>query len=130
MEDKETHVVVYILRRLFEYNCVELLFIVGFGVGYLSGGVWPGALWAGFVLSAVWVLLVSSRDAHEHAKELTLTKNLFITDTIGGVILLGILAFMVRYEHWQFPVMFLLAAAQHVRYTLLIRKWLLEPESE
>ena len=109
------------------YNFVEVLLAIALSITYYSGAeVWPLVLWSGFIMSASHVLSTSMAYAQEFAKELVLGRQLFFVDFFSGSVFLCVLAWIVRHEDWQFSVMFLLSAAQHLRYTCLSFKWLIE----
>lgn len=105
------------------YNRVEIFLIISFLVMQAHGGIWPVALWTGLGLSAWWILMTSTQDAHDHAVELIKNKHLVIQDTLLGGLLLLWLAYIVRNEMWFFSVMFLLTAVQNFRYTYMIKSW-------
>lgn len=124
-EGKKIDKVVDIIQRALQYNILEVLWIVGLLIGYSNGGtIWSVALWVGFGLAALWSLLVGTKEAYIQARAMVLNRELYISDTITGACFLFMLAFLVRGELWQFPVMFLLAAGQHLRYTYLSVRWL------
>jgi len=114
------------IARAIWYNRIEIFFIVSFILMQSQGEIWPVALWSGLGISAWWVLMTGTHEAQSHAKEMVYHKSLLLQDTVVGMLLLLLLAYIVRAEVWYFPVMFLLAAAQHLRYTVLIRGWILE----
>ena len=116
-----------ILLRMVSYNSVEVLWAIALSITYYSGAeVWPLVLWSGFILSASHVLSTSMAYTQEFAKELVLGRQLFFVDFLSGSVIHCVLAWIVRHEDWQFSVMFLLAAVQHLRYTCLSFKWLIE----
>lgn len=115
-----------IVQRALVYNIVEVLFISGLVIGYSNGGViYPVVLWIGFGIAALWTLLASLNEAQIYAKQMVHDRELYISDTLTGAFLLVVLAILTRSESWHFPVMFLLAAGQHLRYTYLSLNWLI-----
>ena len=120
-----------VVQRALIYNIVEVLFIAGLVIGYSNGGViYPVALWIGFGFAALWTLLASLKEAQVYAKQMVHDRELYITDTLTGAFLLTVLAILTRSESWYFPVMFLLAAGQHLRYTCMSMNWLLAEKRE
>ena len=116
-----------VLQSMLTYNLIEVVLAIALSITYYCGvGVWPLVLWSGFILSASYVISTSLNYAQEFAKEQVLGRDIFITDFFSGAVILCVLAWIVRHEDWQFSVMFLLAAAQHFRYTCLSLKWLLD----
>ena len=109
--------------RLLFYNRVEIFFAVSFIVMQANGGIWPVALWSGFVLCVWWVLMTSHPYSQVHAKDMVRHGTMQVQDTLVGGLMLMLLAYLVRAESWQFPVMFLVTAAQHFRYTCLTIMW-------
>jgi len=109
--------------RALVYNRVELFFMFSLLLMQEYGGIWPVALWAGLSLCAWWVIMTSVQYAHEHARDMVRHGALKMQDTVLGGLMLLVLAYIVRAEQWFFPVMYLLAAAQHLRYTYMISGW-------
>lgn len=126
----KVRLIMAVLRRMVSYNLVEVLFALALSYTYYAGAeVWPLVLWSGFILSASHVLSTSMAYAQDFAKKLVLGRQLFFVDFLSGSVILCVLAWIVRHEDWQFSVMFLLAAAQHLRYTCLSFKWLIEQKA-
>jgi len=124
--DKEytrTEILLAVIPRYARYNVVELLFLSGYLVGYLNGGVWPAALWVGFVVSAWWTVIMSTNAAYEYARDSVYRREVYIGDFLSGAVVLSLLAVLVHSESWQFSVMFLLAVVQHLRYTYFAIQW-------
>ena len=119
--------IVGVVQRMLTYNLVEVSLAIALSITYYFGAeVWPLVLWSGFLLSASHIISTSMNYAQEFAKELVLGRELFLLDFFSGAVILCVLAWIVRHEDWQFSVMFLLAAAQHFRYTCLSLKWLID----
>ena len=120
-----------VLQRVLTYNLLEVSLAVGLLVAYTNDVVvWPVVLWGGFIMAAMYVLATSMSYAQEFAKEQVLERTMYILDFFSGALILLGLAWIVKHEDWQFSAMFLLAAAQHLRYTCLSIKWLLEQDRD
>ena len=109
------------------YNIVEvtLIAIIG-GVHLMGGEVYPWFLWLAFIAAALWTILASTKDAQEEAQDLTLEREVFVTDfLIGAFALLALSTITMRYGV-QFGAIFFVAAIQNLRYSALSYDWLQE----
>lgn len=116
------------ILRVIRYNRVEIFLISSLLLMQLYGGIWSVALWSGLALSAWWVIMTSTNEAQYHAREMVRHRQIYPRDTAIGGLLLLVLAYIVRAEDWFFSVMYILAAAQHLRYTYMISKWVKDIE--
>ncbi len=115
-----------VIQRTLTYNFIELVFVAGYLISYhYLNTIHPAALWFGFALTVAWILSTSVDHAAEYARHMVLHNELFLIDFVSGVVILSSLAWIVRHEDWQFPVMFGLAALQHLRYSYLSASWLI-----
>ncbi len=106
------------------YNFAELIILGVYLVGASQGHIWEPALYVGFTIAVMWVLAMSMGYAEQEARALVLSRHVFVTDYLIATILTLAIAFVLRGESWQFPAVFLAAAAQNVRYVGLVLSWL------
>jgi len=110
--------------RAAQYSPVELGMLVVYAGGYFFyGGLHSLILWVGFAMCVLWVIMTATHDAEYHAKEMVKSHMIEPMDTGLAVVLLCTLAFLVRHEDWRFPVLFVVAALQNLRYTYLIARF-------
>jgi len=108
------------------YNAIELAFVVGFSVGLYLGEIWPWLLWLGFVATVVWVLISSLKESEAELYKGLKAGEIYVTDFISGAVVYLVLMVLVIHEAFQFWVMYLVAAVQYMRYTVLAYKRLQE----
>ncbi len=120
------------LKQGLHFCVVELVFLGMFILGMITGDhiIAASILWASFIVSAVWVLITSSRASLADAKLYVLDGCLLVSDFLISSILLLVGAALVWSYDWWFPTMLLLAAFQNVRYTALASNWLKVAEDE
>ncbi len=102
------------LKRSIQYNTVELTFLAIF-----LYETWVVGLWLGFIATVLWVLVTSMKEAEMELFQGLKARELYLTDFLSAVLVFLALAWVVRHESFQFPIMYLLAAVQHMRYTVL-----------
>ncbi len=110
-----------VVQRTLLYHIGEFIFVVLFGVGLWQGHIWSSLLIAGFVFTAVWVLIASMQESEVELEFALAEETVFITDFIAGTILFTVLAVMVSGEAYYYWIMYALAAVQNLRYT--VRSW-------
>ena len=106
------------------YNGIEVTLIALIGIIHLVGWeVWAPVLWLSFAAAALWTILASTRDAQEEAQDLVEGEAIYITDFIGGALLMLVLsALTVRYGV-GYGIIFVVAAIQNLRYSAMAYDW-------
>lgn len=107
------------------YNAIEVILVVIVGGVHLFGGeVWAPVLWLMFAAAAVWVLLSSTADAEEEARDMILFRDIFYTDFLIGAFLLLMLSTMTMQYGLGYGAIFFVAAIQNLRYSALAYDWI------
>lgn len=117
----------YVAQRGIQYNFVEFGFLVTFvAMEIILGGIFVPLLYVAGGLSVLWVLLSSTWDAEDECRLQLLEENIFVTDfAIGAAFNLALAVLTVTYG-LSFGIVFLVAAIQNVRYTILSIDFLVE----
>jgi len=114
MKITKTMMFIETLKRSLQYNVVEIGFLVIF-----LYHIWVPMLWLGFVATVLWVLVTSIKEAEMELFQGLKARELYMTDFMSSVLVFLALAWVVRHESYQFPIMYVVAAIQHMRYTVL-----------
>ena len=121
----------YSLQQGLLFSFVEVSILVIYLLfTFVGDGVPTWILWPTFGVTALWVLVTSTKDALEQAKELVLERWIFMTDFVVAAMLLMLIALVSLPYAWWFSTMLLIAMAQNIRYTCMAFKWLLLEKQE
>ena len=115
------------LKRSLQYNMVEITLLFLFiGDQLIRDTISVTMLWIGFVGTVLWVLITSMKEAEMELFQGLKRRELYLTDFLSAFLVFLALAWVVRHEGFQFWLMYLVAAAQHLRYTALSYKCLVK----
>ena len=116
------------LRDGLLYSWVECLILIAIAIQKFTGDglIAKPFLWAVFLLTAVWVLATSTKDAEDEAKMMVKNGDLFQSDWLISAWLLCVIALLTLPQSILFGVMFLIAAGQNLRYTYMSIPWINE----
>lgn len=113
------------------YNCIEVALLVSIAVLHIQGlVVWAPVLWLSFTAAALWTVLASTNECQEESCRLVLDREVYITDYMVAVLLLGVLGYQTIDYGLQYSAIFVLASLQNLRYTVLAYGWLVEEAKE
>ena len=74
----------------------------------------------------LWIAIASWREAELELFQAVRARELYLSDFVSAAIVFAALAFVVRHEALQFQILYLVAAAQNVRYTVLAYRCLVD----
>ena len=118
-----------VLLRGISYNFIEAALIVILALSEAIWGVaWLPLLWTATGAAALWVLASSTKEAQDHAEDLILDGDIYLTDWMIGSVLMFCLSLMTLKYGLQFAAIFLVATVQNLRYTALSYHWLCEEQ--